>query len=154
FTLVRIAGEDDLDAPDLLTPLAPKTPPVSPTGNKKDRSNGGQGQSLSGGQQARAGSTLFRPKLEPEPSAALRAKLTAELGHISSADEAAIWAHRVMGAKNSLTAVDAERVEQAFQSKLATFVREPEDEMWPDQERRSIQGPRRRRSQAIDKSVL
>src|SRR5262249_23820567 len=50
FTLVGIAGEDDLDAPDLLTPLAPKTPPVSPTGNKKDRSNGGQGQSLSGGQ--------------------------------------------------------------------------------------------------------
>jgi hypothetical protein len=155
FTLVGIAGEDDIDAPDLLTALAPRTLPVSPTGNKKDRSNGGQGQSLSGGQRARAGSAPFRPKLEPEPSAALRAKLTTELEHISSADEAAIWAHRVIDAKNSLTAVDAERVEQAFQSKLATFAREPEDEMRSDQARRSIQGPRnRRRSQAIDKTVL
>src|SRR5215470_17220859 len=92
FTLVGIAGENDIDAPDLLTALAPRTLPVSPTGNKKDRSNGGQGQSLSGGQRARAGSAPFRPKLEPEPSAALRAKLTTELEHISSADEAAIWA--------------------------------------------------------------
>src|SRR5262249_16846254 len=107
------------------------------------------------GQRARAGSAPFRPKLEPEPSAALRAKLTTELEHISSADEAAIWAHRVIDAKNSLNAVDAGRVEQAVQSKLATFAREPEDEMRSDQARRSIQGPRnRRRSQAIDKTVL
>jgi hypothetical protein len=41
FTLVGIAGEDDLDAPDLLSPVAPES--AGP--NKKDRLNGGPGQS-------------------------------------------------------------------------------------------------------------
>src|SRR5262249_61894138 len=88
FTLVGIAGENDIDAPDLLTALAPRTLPVSPTGNKKDRSNGGQGQSLSGEQRARAGSAPFRPKLGPEPSAPPPAKLTTQLGHIRAAGHA------------------------------------------------------------------
>src|SRR5437764_5116117 len=44
FTLVGIAGEDDLDAPDLLSPTAPATETDSTTANKKDRLNGGQGQ--------------------------------------------------------------------------------------------------------------
>ena len=58
FTLVGIAGEDDLDAPDLLSPAAPETKPDSPTGNKKDRLNGGQGQSaqqVSSGQRSESG---------------------------------------------------------------------------------------------------
>src|SRR5262249_34553887 len=42
FTLVGIAGEDDLDAPDLLSPTAPATKTDSPTVNKKDRLNGGR----------------------------------------------------------------------------------------------------------------
>src|SRR6516225_2948993 len=46
FTLVGIAGEDDLDAPDLIAPTTPKTE----AGKTKDRQNGGpnyqsQGQS-------------------------------------------------------------------------------------------------------------
>src|SRR5262249_6623864 len=121
FTLVGIAGEDDLDAPDLLSPPAPETKSVSPTGNKKDRFNGGRGRSVqqvSGGRRAKDPLTPYRPKLEPEASADLRDKLTAELNNISSPEEAATWAHRVMGAKNSLTTVDAERVEQAFQARL------------------------------------
>jgi hypothetical protein len=35
FTLVGIAGEDDLDAPDLLSPAAPEVKSAGP--NKKDR---------------------------------------------------------------------------------------------------------------------
>src|SRR5262245_11096604 len=81
FTLVGIAGEDDLDAPDLLSPTAPETKTDSPAGNKKDRLNGGQGQSVqgSGGHREKASSTLSRPALGPKASAALREKLTAEL---------------------------------------------------------------------------
>src|SRR5580692_2463323 len=33
FTLVGIAGEDDLDAPDLMTPTAPTSEPQKPTGH-------------------------------------------------------------------------------------------------------------------------
>ena len=43
FTLVGIAGEDDLDAPDLLTPAAPESKTGGAIGDKKDRLNGGQG---------------------------------------------------------------------------------------------------------------
>ena len=40
---------------------------------------------------------------------------------LASSDEATTWAHRILGAKNSLTAADARQVEDAFQARLATF---------------------------------
>jgi hypothetical protein len=43
FTLVGIAGEDDADAPDLLSPVAPETKPGSSIGLKHELLNGGQG---------------------------------------------------------------------------------------------------------------
>src|SRR6516162_4933691 len=57
--------------------------------------------------------------LEPEQSAALREKLLTELGTITSADLAAIWAQEALTAKNSLTAADAKRVEDAFERRLS-----------------------------------
>src|SRR6516225_8693378 len=131
FTLVGIAGEDDLDAPDLLSPAAPVMKADASTGNKKDRLNGGQGQSIqqaSGGHRAKAGSNSSRPRLEPHASAALREQLTAELKDLNSTEEAANWAHRVLATKNSLTAADAKEVEQAFDAKVATLITERSDE--------------------------
>ena len=58
------------------------------------------------------------PILEPEASARLREQLLAELKDIASADDAAIWAHRILGAKNTLTAADARMIEDAFQARL------------------------------------
>jgi hypothetical protein len=158
FTLVGIAGEDDLDAPDLLPPTAPETKTDGPNTIKKDRHNGGQAQSIqqaSVGRRAKAGSSSSRVMLEPEQSAALREQLITELENISSAEEAANWAHRVMGAKNILAAVDAEHVEQAFQERLASItaaaaasIKEPE---W------SVRGPgrsKKRRMSFVDKSIL
>jgi len=57
--------------------------------------------------------------LEPEQSAALREKLLTELGTITSADLAAIWAQEALTAKNSLTAADAKLVEDAFEHRLS-----------------------------------
>ena len=51
----------------------------------------------------------------------MRDQLLAELKDVASSDEAAVWAHRILGAKNSLTEVDARQVEDAFQAKLATL---------------------------------
>jgi hypothetical protein len=122
FTLVGIAGEDDLDAPDLLSPAAPDIKSAGP--NKKDRRNGGPGQSAqqaSASQRTKVGFTTPRSTLEPEASAALRDQLTTELKQIDSAEEAANWAHRVMGDKNSLTAADSERVERAFGERLVSI---------------------------------
>jgi hypothetical protein len=158
FTLVGIAGEDDLDAPDLLSPAAPETKTDAPAGYKKDRLNGGQGQSVqwgSGGQRAKASSSPSRPGLEPEASAALREKLTVELEGVSSPEEAASWAHRVLDAKNSLTAADAKHVEQAFLGKVTILGSEPQNQSTSWQEGRRARRPRnRRRSSVIDKTVL
>src|SRR6516162_10339512 len=160
FALVGIAGEDDLDAPDLLSPAAPKAKADNPFGNKKDRLNGGQGQSVrqgSGGHRAKARSTPLRPKLDAGASTALRQQLITELEDISSSENAARWAHRVMGAKNTLTAADAERVEQAFQMRLTSITTEFATAPSTQSEqpvRRPGRAKKRRSGSVVDKSVL
>jgi len=163
FTLVGIAGGDDLDAPDLIAPKAPPSKAEEPTGNKKDRLNGGQDPSTRQFSGTRPPKILTPPKriLRSEPSAALRDQLAAELSEIKSTEEAADWAHRVLGAKNSLIAADAARIEEAFGAKLATFTTGTvnESEMSEERERlltrgSSDPGKKRRRSTVIDKSAL
>jgi hypothetical protein len=156
FALVGIAGEDDLDAPDLLSPAAPKAKAHSPFGNI----NGGQGQSVqqgSGGHRVKASSTPSRPKLGTEASAALRQQLITELENISSSENAARWARRVMGAKNTLTAADAKRVEQAFQMRLTSITTEIATAPSTQSEQlvhRRGRGKKRRSGSVVDKSVL
>ncbi len=158
FTLVGIAGEDDLDAPDLLSPTAPETKTDTPTGNKKDRFNGGQGKSaqrFSSGRAAKAVSSPPKPVLAPEASAALRDQLIAEINDLNSAEQTANWAHRVLSAKNSLTAADAQRVEQAFQARLAMIVREGADDPSTQRaEHPARRGKKQHRASTVDKSVL
>ena len=122
FTLVGIAGEDDIDAPDLNAPEASGSGAEMPTTQKNSRLNGGQGHSAKPND--RRAKTISRPSpsaLGTEASAALRDQLAADLKDIGSAEEAATWAHRVLGAKSSLTAADAKQIEDAFQERLAAF---------------------------------
>jgi len=158
FTLVGIAGEDDLDAPDLLSPPAPGTKTDNPPGNKKDRFNGGQGESarrFSSGRSVKPVSSPPKSVLGPEPSAALRDQLTAEMNDLNSSDQAANWAHRVLSAKNSLTAADAEHVEQAFQARLTIIVGEAAGELSTQRaEHPARRGKKQRRASTVDKSVL
>jgi hypothetical protein len=160
FTLVGIAGEDDVDAPDLLSPVAPETKPGGPIGHKSERLNGGQGHAKvrqdSASHRAQLSATSSRQALEPKASVALREQLTAELKDISSADEAANWAHRVIAAKNRLTASDAEHVERAFQERLVNITNQAAAPSIPNAERPLGHPGRkdRRRRCAIDKSVL
>jgi ERF superfamily protein len=124
FTLVGIAGEDDLDAPDLQAPVAQNEGPEQPRARGNDQLNGGRRYSTPQRPSYRrtsAASLSTTPILEAEASAAVCRQLLTELAEIASADEAASWAQRGLGAKNSLTAADARQVEDAFQAKLATL---------------------------------
>ena len=161
FTLVGIAGEDDLDAPDLMTPTIPTSEVDKPAENRIGDLNGGQAYStkFSGDRRAKAASNLRKPTLEPQASASLRDQLTAELKGLSSAEDAANWAQRVLAAKNTLTTPDAERVEQAFQARLASIVIEDSEDRPVAQEARSlalraVRHKTRHRAAVIDKSVL
>ena len=92
--------------------------------------------------------------LKHDLSATLREQLLGQLLSINSPDEAANWAHRVMGAKNTLTRNDAERVEQAFQVKLATFIEGTAEETHVHSRPHSDRRTKARRPSAVDKSVL
>jgi ERF superfamily protein len=119
FTLVGIAGEDDLDAPDL--GKVSKVEVELPRADHQTQSDGRGGLAnrrlRDGGNSA--GSA--RPVLAPDESATLRGRLIAELSAINSADDAAAWAHRSLPLKNSLTPEDAQTVELQFQARLATI---------------------------------
>ena len=118
FTLVGIAGEDDLDAPDLTAPTAER--PVA--SSKIAGMNGGRGAAAgSSRRNGKAPTTTIKPVLGPDGSAALRDQLLTDVDGLNSADDAAAWAHRIMAAKNSLAAADARRVEDAFAAKMATL---------------------------------
>jgi ERF superfamily len=124
FTLVGIAGEDDLDAPDLQSPAAraPGAPKSNAAKNGLQIGNGELNRHR-GALRRDAKTNKASPKaiLGPAQSAALRDRLLAEVGTIGSADDAALWAYFNLRAKNGLYAADAERVEQAFQVKLASL---------------------------------
>jgi hypothetical protein len=116
FTLVGIAGEDDLDAPD----LCDGSP--SPRSSVLDRSWDDQcGISRQTPDNGRDRGNINRQRsaiLEPDQSAELRGKLLLEMAGIPSADLSA-WAREALATKNSLTASDAKLVEDAFERRLA-----------------------------------
>jgi ERF superfamily len=162
FTLVGIAGEDDLDAPDLISRTTPPSKAERPPGNQNGQLSSGQAHSaqhLSSGRRAKAVANPPEPILEPQTSASLRDQLTAELKDLNSAEDAANWAQRVLATKNTLTTADAERVEQAFQARLASIAIEASDDRPVAQKARSSalradRRKKRRRVTVIDKSVL
>ena len=99
FAMLGIAGEDDIDAPDLGLSI--------PEPN----------QILGAGQQAQR-KPATHPILDAEQSAKLRDELIAQIEQLASADDAAEWARRNIAAKNTLTATDANTVEGGFQARL------------------------------------
>jgi hypothetical protein len=114
FTLVGIAGEDDLDAPDLADPTASldETRPVS-------QSNGQTGGARrTPDDDRKRAEAPARTALGMQLSASLRDSLIEQLAGINSADDAAAWARRNMPAKNKLAAADAKMVEERFQARL------------------------------------
>ncbi|MCK1675333.1 ERF family protein [Bradyrhizobium sp. 150] len=104
FTLVGIAGEDDLDAPDLLAgpPLASLTGPVA-----KPRPVKG---------------VVNQPLRDAQASAELRNRLLGELGSLPSGDDLLNWARASLPLKNTLLERDARAIEAAYQTRLEAAV--------------------------------
>jgi hypothetical protein len=123
FALVGIAGEDDLDAPDLNAPE-----PAQP-GSKTALSNGGSrgGQKYWPQKRTQAklapneGSNSVNSRLKAQLSAVLRDQLMSKLKAVKSAEQAALWARHTLPAKNALSSADARQIEEAFQARLAVM---------------------------------
>ena len=61
-----------------------------------------------------------KPVLAAEPSSDLRDQLLAEIAGLNHSDDLALWAHRRLPAKNTLTAEDARVVETAYMATLSS----------------------------------
>jgi hypothetical protein len=115
FTLVGIAGEDDLDAPDLGAPSPSGSASASPVVRfPPPRQNPGNGRAT-----VKADPPIT---LNWTQSAGARDWLLSEIEGLTSPDNAADWARGALTAKNTLVEVDATRVEDAFERKLSTLV--------------------------------
>lgn len=130
FTLVGIAGEDDLDAPDLNGALP--VPARSDGPGQQVAVTNGSGQLPDAAAPAAFSPTpavtpdhgrrkQVRPPrvlLSAENSEVLREKLISELKPFTESDALTTWAQRILALKNQLTASDAQEVETAFAAKL------------------------------------
>jgi hypothetical protein len=133
FTLVGIAGEDDLDAPDLIGPSQP-TPGSDRrlsrgNGRLDSKSSSLAAQTPLAWPQKPAGDNGNASKAKPldtvrfdiAASAHFRDLMLDELNQIGSEDDATKWAHRRLSEKNKLSAADAKYIEEAFRAKLLSF---------------------------------
>ncbi|MCA1469246.1 ERF family protein [Bradyrhizobium sp. IC3195] len=103
FALVGIAGEDDLDAPDVVTGSAAAAEPQTAPGPKGKP----------------PGRVLNRPPiLAPERSAELLDRLLGELTLQQGSDELLAWAKISLPLKNTLLEADARLLEAAYQKRF------------------------------------
>jgi len=124
FTLVGIAGEDDVDAPDL--PVLPLSGGTEGHADRKKMNGNPEAKSLARQNESGSRRPIVRPSplLAPDQSAGVRDRLLGEVASLRSADAAANWARHGITAKNSLTAADASAVEEAFGQRLSELVLE------------------------------
>ena len=133
FTLVGIAGEDDLDAPDLNGEVG-----ALPRPSGSDES--GQRAIAVGARLDLPPNAAVSASVPPAPAApdngrrkqvrpprlvlpadhslALREKLISELKAFTESDALTTWAQRILTLKNQLATSDAQEVETAFAAKL------------------------------------
>jgi len=97
FTLVGIAGEDDLDAPKSSNPAAPDA---------------------SYDPQPRARIRKAKYPLSSDRSRALRSQLLTELASLTTVEELTLWALRRLPAKNTLQQEDSDAINVAYQVSL------------------------------------
>jgi ERF superfamily len=148
FTLVGIAGEDDIDAPDLVSPTPATSVSTKPKRNSKT-GNAGDHRSSAG-----ASNRTCQSELSAALSASLRDELLREIEFLNTGDEAALWARRRLGAKGTLHSADAAHVERGFQDRLMSFTTDAAASSIQQTSHRSGQGKKRSRSATIDKTAL
>ena len=119
FTLVGIAGEDDLDASDL--PGMKLDGGIAGPSNL-EKPNGQHAGAIDSRPPYRKGSPrklrASVPILSAEALAAMRDRLAAEIGGLGSIEVGVEWARGSIAAKNTLSAADASAVETAFRDRM------------------------------------
>jgi hypothetical protein len=116
FTLAGIAGEDDLDAPDLNAPE--RAQEIQNTKQQANGQTGANGRQKNSALRESKQHSAVSPALTGRLSAVLRDNLCSQLNEIDSPEAAAIWARRILPAKKSLNAEHARQLEDAFRARI------------------------------------
>ena len=119
FTLVGIAGEDDLDAPDLAAGVGTpglKNGALSADGDAERSRALAPAQAFGRTPDKKRAKTPVVPCDDPDK---LRQKLLSELKGLNDPEALALWAQRALPLKNQLSAEDAQAVEGAFAARLS-----------------------------------
>jgi hypothetical protein len=122
FTMVGIAGEDDLDAPDVTN----EQPKADKTAGAR-LGSGGEPTPVRSSQPPIANPNIpsVREKLSVDDSAAIRVQLIREIETLPE-DDLQPRAIAILKAKNRLSADDAKQVETAFAARMAPQGASPE----------------------------
>src|SRR5262249_6328076 len=113
---------------------------------KTDGNGGNQRPSASASNRGR------QSELSEALSGSLRGELLREIECLKTADEAAVWAQRRLGAKGTLHSADVVHVERNSQARLMAYT--PDPEAGSNQKLERPLQRRRSRSVIIDKTVL
>jgi hypothetical protein len=156
FTLVGIAGEDDLDAPDLPAPRPHTAKSIGEMRSANSWKIDGDGtwkSSRTPPPESRNSSRIPAIELSPAESASLLKRLLGDVQGLKSPEAAFAWACHAIGAKNSLRSADAQVLDDAFRLKIADFKIAVPDENAPEKDPADPPS-RSSRPTPIDKSVL
>jgi ERF superfamily len=135
FALVGIAGEDDVDAPDLQTTVN-KLEPERPSATNIGPSNGGREYAPQaatrpeGAAPPRSGKMMQKhaePNIGLHASAKLRERLITEIRALRSSENITEWARQSLPEKNRLRVSDAAQVEEVFEQKLEELTASADD---------------------------
>jgi hypothetical protein len=109
FALAGIAGEDDLDAPDL---------PSQPISNGHEQHASASSSVPVRVRKRNEVPSSRRADLSPEESSVVRDKMLIEIAALTSPEAASRWAEVAIQGKNELSRADADSIEKAFEARL------------------------------------
>lgn len=119
FTLVGIAGEDDLDAPDLQNPEVSRK--IESAANYQNGNSQHAGASTAPAASSKTQAAVARDALDADASCSMRLQIQSDIDALTTIEDLQARATDILKAKNRLVASDAKLIEQAFTDKMAAL---------------------------------
>ncbi|TKT72924.1 DUF968 domain-containing protein [Afipia massiliensis] len=119
FTLVGIAGEDDLDTPDLQNPDASQQ--IESATNYQNGNSRHGDASLGAARSSKPQASIVGGALDTDNSRSMRFQIQSNIDALTTIEDLQVRATDILKAKNRLVVSDAKLIEQAFTDKMAAL---------------------------------
>lgn len=119
FTLVGIAGEDDLDAPDLQNPEANRK--IEPVADYRNGNSQHTYASTARPASSKTQAASAKDTLDVDASCSTRLQIQSHIDALATIEDLQACATGILKAKNRLMTSDAKLIEEAFRDKMAAL---------------------------------